>query len=107
MLLPAVPTKAKVEVAKNGSSLLKNILKSFTKAELLLYWSPLVICDRRVSSKVKGYLYKIEVRPATLFGFETIQLIKKQKAKLEVAELKCFAFRWNSLRLCYGVMVRY
>ena len=43
-----------------------------------------VICDRRV----KGNVYKVAVRPAMLYGLETVVLSKRQEAEMEVAELK-------------------
>lgn len=43
-----------------------------------------VICDRRVPARVKGKLYKMVVRRATLYGLED----ESQEAELEVAELK-------------------
>ncbi len=55
-----------------------------------------VICDRNVSAKTKGKVYKTVVRPAMLYGMETLPLTKRQVAELEVAELKM-------LRLSLGV----
>ena len=51
-----------------------------------------VICDRRVSAKVKGKVYRTVVRPAMLYGLETVALSKRQVAELEVAELKMLRF---------------
>ena len=31
-----------------------------------------VICDRRVPARVKGKVYKVAVRPAMLYGLETV-----------------------------------
>ena len=50
-----------------------------------------VICDRRVPARVKGKVYKVAVRPAMLYGLETVALTKRQEAKMEVAELKMFS----------------
>ena len=47
-----------------------------------------VICDRRVPARVKGKVYRVAVRPAMLFGLETVALTKRQEAEMEVAELK-------------------
>ena len=55
-----------------------------------------VICDRRVPASVKGKVYKVAVRPAMLYGLETVALMKRQEAEMEVAELKM-------LRLSLGV----
>ena len=55
-----------------------------------------VICDRRVPARVKGKVYKVAVRPAMLYGLETVALAKRQEAEMEVAEL-------NMLRFSLGV----
>ena len=55
-----------------------------------------VICDRRVPARVKGKVYRVEVRPAMLYGLETVALTKRQEAEMEVAEL-------NMLRFSLGV----
>ena len=45
-----------------------------------------VLCDRRMSMKIKGKVYRTVVRPAALmYGAETWALKKAQKQKLEVA----------------------
>ena len=50
-----------------------------------------VICDRRVLAGVKGKVYKVAVRPAMLFGLETVALTKRQEADMEVAALnRCY-----------------
>ena len=51
-----------------------------------------VICDRRVPPRVKGKVYKVAVRPAMLYGLETVALTKRQEAEMEVAELKMLRF---------------
>ncbi|KAI5621482.1 hypothetical protein C0J50_18891 [Silurus asotus] len=56
-----------------------------------------VICDRRVSVRVKGKVYRTVVRPEMLYGLETVALSKRQQVELEVAELKM-------LRCLLGVM---
>ncbi|KAI5106213.1 hypothetical protein C0J45_3910, partial [Silurus meridionalis] len=57
-----------------------------------------VICDRRVSARVKGKVYRTVVRPAMLYGLETVALSKRHEVELEVAELK-------KLRFLLGVMM--
>ncbi|KAI5104341.1 hypothetical protein C0J45_5967, partial [Silurus meridionalis] len=52
-----------------------------------------VICDRRLSGRVKGKVYKTVVRPDMWYGLETVALTKFE---LEVAELKML---WFSLRV--------
>ena len=51
-----------------------------------------VICDRRVPARVKGKVYRVAVRPAMLYGLETVALTKRQEAEMEVAELKMLQF---------------
>ncbi len=36
-----------------------------------------VTCDRKVSARTKGKIYKTSVRPAMLYGMETVPLTKK------------------------------
>ncbi|KAK3550288.1 hypothetical protein QTP86_023820, partial [Hemibagrus guttatus] len=47
-----------------------------------------VLCDRKISARIKGKVYKTGVRPAMLYGLETVSLRKRQESELEVAELK-------------------
>ena len=58
-----------------------------------------VICDRRVPARVKGKVYKVEVRPAMLYGLETVALTKRQEAEMEVAELKMLRFSLGVTRM--------
>ena len=51
-----------------------------------------VICDRRVPARVKGKVYRVALRPAMLYGLETVALTKRQEAEMEVAELKMLRF---------------
>ena len=51
-----------------------------------------VICDRRVPARVTGKVYKVAVRPAMVYGLETVALTKRQEAEMEVAELKMLRF---------------
>ena len=51
-----------------------------------------VICDRRLSACAKGKVYKTVVRPAMMYGLETVPLTKKQEAELAVAELNMLRF---------------
>ena len=50
------------------------------------------LCDRKLSAKVKGKMYKSVVRPAMLYGLETVAVTERQIGKMEVAELKMV--RW-------------
>ena len=45
------------------------------------------ICDRQVPTRVKGKVYRVAVRPAMLYGLETVALTKRQEAEMEMAEL--------------------
>ena len=51
-----------------------------------------VLCDRKLSAKVKGKMYKSVVRPTMLYGMETVAVTERQMGKMEVAELKMV--RW-------------
>ena len=51
-----------------------------------------VICDRSVQARVKGKVYKVAVRPAMVYGLETVAQPKRQGAEMEVAELKMLRF---------------
>ena len=51
-----------------------------------------VLCDRKLSARVKGKMYKCVVRPAIMYEMETVVVTDKQVGKLEVAELKMV--RW-------------
>ena len=53
---------------------------------------PGVLCDRKLSARVKGKMYKSVVRPAMLYGMETVVVTERQVGKMEVAELKMV--RW-------------
>ncbi|MCJ8745636.1 hypothetical protein PDJAM_G00132350 [Pangasius djambal] len=63
-----------------------------------------VLCDRKISARIKGKVYKTVVRPAMLYGLETVALRKRQESELEeseleVAELKMLRFSLGVTRL--------
>ena len=58
-----------------------------------------VICDRRVPARVKGKVYKVAMRPAMLYGLETVALTKRQETEMEVAELKMLRFSLGVTRM--------
>ncbi|KAK3560442.1 hypothetical protein QTP86_008437 [Hemibagrus guttatus] len=58
-----------------------------------------VLCDRKISARIKGKVYRTVVRPAMLYGLETVSLRKRQESKLEVAELKMLRFSLGVTRL--------
>ncbi|MCJ8747135.1 hypothetical protein PDJAM_G00149940 [Pangasius djambal] len=58
-----------------------------------------VLCDRRISARIKGKVCETVVRAAMLYGLETVALRKRQEAELEVAELKMVRFSLGVTRL--------
>ncbi|KAK3544481.1 hypothetical protein QTP86_013141 [Hemibagrus guttatus] len=61
-----------------------------------------VLCDRKISARIKGKVYRTVVRSAMLYGLQTVSLRKRQESELEVAELKMLRF---SLGLSEGIHV--
>ena len=53
-----------------------------------------ILCDRRISLRVKGKVYKTVVKPAMMYGAETWAVKKAQEKKLDVAEMRML--RWVS-----------
>ena len=51
-----------------------------------------VLCDRKLSARVKGKMYMGVVQPATLYGMETVAVTERHVGKMKVAELKMV--RW-------------
>ena len=51
-----------------------------------------VICDRRLPARVKGKVDSSVVRPAMVYGLETVAVTKKQVEEMEVAEMKMLRF---------------
>ncbi|KAK3529612.1 hypothetical protein QTP70_032034, partial [Hemibagrus guttatus] len=58
-----------------------------------------VLCDRKISARIKGKVYRTVVRPAMPYGLETVSLRKRQESELEVAELKMLTFSLGVTRL--------
>ncbi|KAK3543039.1 hypothetical protein QTP70_008749 [Hemibagrus guttatus] len=58
-----------------------------------------VLCDRKISARIKGKVYRTVVRPAMMYGLETVSLRKRQESELEVAELKMLRFSLGVTRL--------
>ena len=48
-----------------------------------------VISDRRLPARVKGKVYSSVVRPAMVYGLETVVVTKKQVEEMEVKGRKC------------------
>ena len=57
-----------------------------------------VICDRRLPARVKGKVYSSVVRPAMVYGLETVAVTKKQVEEMEVAEMKMLRFAMGVTR---------
>ena len=57
------------------------------------------MCDKKAPDKVKGKLYKSVVRPALLYGMETVAVTKAQESKMEVAEMRMLRFSLGLTRL--------
>ncbi|KAK3514790.1 hypothetical protein QTP70_031178 [Hemibagrus guttatus] len=55
-----------------------------------------VLCERKISARIKGKVYRTVVRAAMLYGLETVSLRKRQESELEVAELKMLREIGNS-----------
>ena len=51
-----------------------------------------VLCDRKLSARLKGKIYKSVVRTAMLYGMETVAVTERMEKKMEAAELKMV--RW-------------
>ena len=47
-----------------------------------------VLCNRKLSARIKGKRYKSVVRPAMLYGMKTVAVTERQVGEMEVAELK-------------------
>ncbi|KAK3534004.1 hypothetical protein QTP86_000518 [Hemibagrus guttatus] len=58
-----------------------------------------VLCDRKISARIKRKVYRTVVRPAMLYGLDTVSLRKRQESELEVAELKMLRFSLGVTRL--------
>ena len=57
-----------------------------------------VICDRRLPARVKGKVYSSVVRPAIVYGLDTVAVAKKQVEEMEVAEMKMLRFAMGVTR---------
>ena len=57
-----------------------------------------VTCDKRLPARVKGKVYIAVVRPAMVYGLETVAVTKKQVEEMEVAEMKMLRFAMGVTR---------
>ena len=51
-----------------------------------------VICNKTLPTRVKGKVYSSVIRPAVVYGLETVAVTKKQVEEMEVAEMKMLRF---------------
>ena len=58
-----------------------------------------ILCDRRISLRVKGKIHKTVVRPAMMYGAETWAVKKAQEKKLNVAEMRMLIWMSGVTRL--------
>ena len=57
-----------------------------------------VICDRSLPARVKRKVCSSVVRPAMVYGLETVAITKKQVEEMEVAEMKMLRFAMGVTR---------
>ena len=57
-----------------------------------------VICDKRLPARVKEKVCSSVVRPAMVYGLETVTVTKKQVKEMEVAEMKMLRFAMGVTR---------
>ena len=57
-----------------------------------------VICDRTLPARVKGKVYSSMIRPAMVYGLETVAVTKKQVEEMEVTEMKMLRFAMGVMR---------
>ena len=57
-----------------------------------------VIYDKRLPARVKGKVYSSVVRPAMVYGLETVAVTKKQVEEMEVTEMKMLRFAMGVTR---------
>ena len=57
-----------------------------------------IICDRRLPARVNGKVYSSVVRPAIVYGLETVAVTKKQVEEMEVAKMKMLRFAMGETR---------
>ena len=62
-----------------------------------------VLCNRRLSSRLKGMIFKTVVRPTMTYGTETWIIKKSHKRRMDVAEMKMLRWvqgvtRWDKIK---------
>jgi hypothetical protein len=58
-----------------------------------------VLCDKRISTKVKGKVFKVAVRPVMTYSAETWAIKKTQEMKMNAAEIKMLRFACGHIRM--------
>ena len=71
----------------------RDISKEMANSVIMMFEEG-ILCDRRISLRVKGKVYKTVVRPAMMYGAETWAVKKAHEKKLDVAEMRML--RWMS-----------
>ncbi|KAK3524279.1 hypothetical protein QTP70_026044 [Hemibagrus guttatus] len=78
-----------------------------------------VLCDRKISARIKGKVYRTVVRPAMLYGLETVSLRKRQESELELKRRFRFVRTFSlsvtkmasssdvSVRICVQEIIKY
>lgn len=51
-----------------------------------------VRCDQNISTRIKAKVYKTLLRAVVLFGLETVVMMRRRQAQLEVAQRKMLRF---------------
>ena len=57
-----------------------------------------LICNRRLPARVKGKVYSLVVRPAMVYGYESVAVTKKQVEEMEVVEIIMLRFAMGVTR---------
>ncbi|KAK3526418.1 hypothetical protein QTP70_025449 [Hemibagrus guttatus] len=57
-----------------------------------------VLCDRKISARIKGQVYRTVVRPAMLYGLETVSLRTRQEAELKMLRFSLGVTRLDRIR---------
>ena len=57
-----------------------------------------VICDKRLLARVKRKVYSLVVRPAMVYGLETVAVTKKQVEEMKVIEIRMLKFAMGVTR---------
>ena len=58
-----------------------------------------VLCDKRLSARRKGKVFKVAIRPAMTYGTETWSIKKAQEKKMDVAEINMLKWACGHIRL--------